>query len=90
MGRLAALGLIRGELTEGIAWRAGGGIALTYDGLSSQMASDSSASYSRDPAGQITGAAAAGGGKAVALSNQHGDLSGTFTAAGTAMAGSVT
>jgi hypothetical protein len=32
----------------------GGSITLTHDGLTNQVASDSSASYSRDPAGQIT------------------------------------
>ncbi len=36
-------------------------IALTYDGMTNQVASDSSASYSRDPAGQITGVHTAGG-----------------------------
>src|SRR5260370_19123188 len=72
------------------ASQGGGGIALTYDGMTGQVASDSSASYARDPAGLITGVSTAGGGKVIALNNQHDDLSGTFTAAGTALAGSVT
>jgi hypothetical protein len=39
------------------AHQGGGSITLTYDGLTNQVASDSSASYSRDPAGRITGSA---------------------------------
>ena len=36
-------------------------IALTYDGMTNEVASDSSATYSRDPAGQITGVNTDGG-----------------------------
>lgn len=68
----------------------GTSISLTYDGMTDQVASDSSASYSRDPAGQITGVSTAGGGRMLVLDDQHDDLSGMFTAAGTALAGSVT
>ncbi|MGH8917281.1 MAG: hypothetical protein ACRD0H_02915, partial [Actinomycetes bacterium] len=57
--------------------------ALTYDGMTGEIASDPSATYSRDPAGQITGVDTASGGQTIALVDQHGDLSGTFTAAGT-------
>ncbi|MGH3198024.1 MAG: RHS repeat-associated core domain-containing protein, partial [Streptosporangiaceae bacterium] len=64
--------------------------ALTYDGMTGEIASDPSATYSRDPAGQITGVDTASGGQTIALVDQHGDLSGTFTAAGTALAGSAT
>jgi RHS repeat-associated protein len=63
-------------------------IALTYDGMSSQVTSDSSATYSRDPAGAIVGVDAIGGSQTIALNDQHDDLSGTFTAAGTILAGS--
>jgi large repetitive protein len=65
-------------------------VALTYDGLSLDVASDPSAVYSRDPAGQITGVDSTGGGKTLALVDGHSDLSGTFTAAGTAMTSSTT
>jgi RHS repeat-associated protein len=67
-----------------------GSIALTYDGMTNEVASDSSASYSRDPAGAIVGVNSAAGGKTLALDNQHDDLSGTFTAAGAALASSTT
>lgn len=66
------------------------GVTLTYDGQSSQVASDGSASYSRDPAGQITGVDSAAGGRTIALSDQHNDLSGTFTANGTSLSTSTT
>jgi RHS repeat-associated protein len=74
------------------AANSGGGtpISITYDGDTGNVASDSSATYSRDPAGQITGVDAAAGGPMIALDNQHGDLSGMFTASGTALAGSTT
>ena len=65
-------------------------VALTYDGLSKDVASDPSATYSRDPAGQIVGVDSAAGGKTVALVDSHSDLSGTFAAAGTALASSTT
>src|ERR1700722_5272103 len=68
----------------------GGSIALTYDGQSSQVASDSAATYSRDPAGQITGVNSTAGGRTIALVDAHDDLSGTFGAAGAALATSTT
>ena len=69
---------------------AGGSIALTYDGQTSQVSSDSAATYSRDPAGQITGVNSTAGGKTIALVDAHDDLSGTFGAAGAALATSTT
>jgi YD repeat-containing protein len=54
---------------------------------------DARSSSPYDPAydtRQITGVSTTAGGKMLALNNQHNDLSGTFTAAGTAMASSVT
>jgi RHS repeat-associated protein len=68
----------------------GSSIALTYDGMTNQVASDASATYSRDPAGQITGVNSAAGGQMIALDDGHSDLSGLFTASGTAMTGSTT
>ncbi|MCW2932283.1 MAG: hypothetical protein JWM19_3245, partial [Actinomycetia bacterium] len=65
-------------------------VGLTYEGMSGEVASDSSASYSRNPAGDITGVDAAAGGKAIALDDQHADLSGLFTASGTTLTGSAT
>lgn len=67
-----------------------GAIALTYDGMTDEVASDSSAAYSRDPSGQITGVHTAAGGSTLALVDEHGDLSGTFGAAGSAMTSSTT
>jgi RHS repeat-associated protein len=68
----------------------GSAIALTYDGMTNEVASDSSASYSRDPAGAIVGVDSTSGGRMLALDDQHNDLSGTFGAAGTTLAGSTT
>jgi RHS repeat-associated protein len=67
--------------------QAGATLTLTYDGITDQVATDPSTSYSRDPAGRITGVSTAGV-KLLALSNQHEDLSGTYTATGTALTGS--
>jgi RHS repeat-associated protein len=68
----------------------GASVALTYEGMSKEVASDSSATYSRDPAGDIIGVNSAVGGKTIALNDQHSDLSGLFTASGAAMTGSTT
>jgi RHS repeat-associated protein len=67
----------------------GSSITLTYDGLGIDVASDSSASYSRDPSGQVTGVDAAGV-KMIALDDQHDDLSGMFTASGSTLTASTT
>jgi RHS repeat-associated protein len=68
----------------------GASVALTYHGMTKEIASDSSATYSRDPAGDITGVNSAVGGKTIALNDQHDDLSGLFTASGATMTGSTT
>jgi RHS repeat-associated protein len=68
----------------------GAAIALTYDGLTNEVASDTSASYSRDPAGDLVGVDSAAGGKDLALNDHHDDLSGLFTASGTGLASSTT
>jgi RHS repeat-associated protein len=77
-------------VTAGEQNGSGTGEALTYEGMSNAVASDSSASYSRDPAGDLTGVNAVAGGKTIALNDQHHDLSGLFTAAGATMTGSAT
>ncbi len=68
----------------------GSAISLTYDGMTSQIASDSAATYSRDPSGALVGVHTTGGTSTLALNDQHDDLSGTFTAAGATMASSST
>jgi RHS repeat-associated protein len=65
-------------------------VPLTYEGMTNEVASDSSATYSRDPAGDIVGVDSASGGKTLALNDQHDDLSGLFTASGTTLTGSTT
>jgi RHS repeat-associated protein len=65
-------------------------VALTYEGMSNEVASDGSATYSRDPAGAIVGVDSTAGGKTLALNDQHGDLSGMFTASGTSLTSSTT
>jgi RHS repeat-associated protein len=79
-----------GRLVTAASLSGDGTIPLTYDGMTDQVASDSSATYSRDPAGAIVGVDTAAGGQTLALSNQHGDLSGIFTAGGTSLTGSTT
>jgi RHS repeat-associated protein len=66
------------------------GEAVTYEGMTREVASDSSATYSRDPAGDLAGVHSAAGGAAIALNDQHDDLSGLFTAGGTALTESTT
>jgi RHS repeat-associated protein len=76
-------------VSVGQAGQATNNVTLAYDGQTRDVASDSSATYSRDPAGQITGVNGASG-KTFALVDVHGDLSGTLTPAGTAMTTSAT
>jgi RHS repeat-associated protein len=64
--------------------------ALSYDGMTGEVAADPSATYSRDPSGQIVGVHNVAGGATLALVSEHGDLSGTFAAAGGAMTSSTT
>jgi RHS repeat-associated protein len=73
-----------------VAEPGGASIALTYDGLTNEVASDSSADYSRDPAGDLVGVDTTAGGKTLALVDHHDDLSGLFTASGTSLVGSTT
>ena len=68
----------------------GASIALTYEGTSGEVASDSSATYSRDPSGGLVGVNASANGRTLALNDQHDDLSGLFTASGTSLSSSTT
>jgi RHS repeat-associated protein len=68
----------------------GGSTAVTYDGMTNLVASDSLATYSRDPSGALVGVDSGAGGQALALNDQHDDLSGTFDGAATALATSST
>jgi hypothetical protein len=62
-------------------------VSLTYSGMGDLVASDPSATYSRDPSGSVTGVDTTGGVKTVALTDLHMDLAEMFTAAGTTLAG---
>jgi RHS repeat-associated protein len=63
---------------------------LTYDGETNEVASDSSDTYSRDPAGAIVGVDSSSAGQTLALNDEHDDLVGVLTAAGTSLTGSTT
>lgn len=77
-------------VTAGGVSGSGSGEALTYEGMTREVASDSSASYSRDPDGDLIGVDATVGGRTIALNDQHDDLSGLFTSGGTTLTGSST
>jgi RHS repeat-associated protein len=77
-------------ISSGEAFNNSYNVTLTYEGMTKDVASDPSATYSRDPSGQITGVNTSADGKTVALVDAHSDLSGTFVPAGTAMASSTT
>jgi RHS repeat-associated protein len=64
------------------------GKSFTYDGTSATPVADGSQTFSRDPDGQVL-SAGAGGSAAWALNDQHGDLTGLFTATGATLAGSI-
>jgi RHS repeat-associated protein len=65
------------------------GHTLSYSGMSNDVASDGTATYSRDPSGGIVGITS-GGGSVLALTDQHRDVVGEFTASGSSLSGSVT
>jgi RHS repeat-associated protein len=65
------------------------GFAFTYSGLGNTPAGDGTATYSRDPGGQLIGVAHSGTGDLV-LTDQHTDVVANFTASGAALAGSAT
>jgi RHS repeat-associated protein len=56
---------------------------FAYSGSGSTLASDGASSYSYDPAGDLIAAKPGGGTAAAVLTNLHGDLTGTFSPAGT-------
>ncbi|OXM65635.1 LamG-like jellyroll fold domain-containing protein [Amycolatopsis vastitatis] len=60
---------------------------FSFSGMGNTIASDGTSTYSRDPGGGLVGIASGGTG-AFAFVDQHTDVVGTFTATGTALAGS--
>ncbi|HKT00126.1 MAG TPA: LamG-like jellyroll fold domain-containing protein [Rugosimonospora sp.] len=60
---------------------------LTYSGMDNNVANDTTATYSRDPAGTVTGVASGGAGRIV-WTDQHTDVVAMFTESGTGFAGS--
>uniref|UniRef100_UPI0004859709 polymorphic toxin-type HINT domain-containing protein n=1 Tax=Hamadaea tsunoensis TaxID=53368 RepID=UPI0004859709 len=63
-----------------------GSTTLAYSGAENDVASDGAATYSRDPDGDVVGVKA--GTAVFAWTDQHTDVVGQFTAAGTALTGS--
>ncbi|MFJ5535170.1 LamG-like jellyroll fold domain-containing protein [Streptomyces sp. NPDC093261] len=66
---------------------AAGSSTFAYDGTDDQVVSDGTETFGRGPAGDLLGVNGPGG-AALAYTNQHGDLTATFTATGTTLAGS--
>ncbi|MEU9277184.1 LamG-like jellyroll fold domain-containing protein [Streptomyces sp. NPDC048341] len=64
-----------------------GSATFAYDGTDGQTVSDGTENYGRGPDGELLGVSGPGG-AALAYTNQHGDLTATFTATGTGLAGS--
>lgn len=65
-----------------------GGATFTYDGTDSQPTGDGSQTFGYGPAGQLV-SVGSGGTAGLAFTDQHGDVTGTFTPAGGALTGSV-
>jgi RHS repeat-associated protein len=65
------------------------GHTFAYSGLANDVASDGVSTYSRDPSGNLV-AVAQGGASVLALTDQHKDVVGEFTAAGSTLSGSAT
>ena len=55
--------------------------SLTYSGPGNVLASDGTATYSYDPSGRLIGTQPSGGTAKAALTNAHGDVTGTFSPA---------
>ena len=70
----------------------GQGATFAYSGVSNNVASDGTFTYSRDPGGGLigVGVASQSGTAALALTDQHLDVVGEFTATGTSLTGSST
>jgi RHS repeat-associated protein len=66
------------------------GNAFAYLGMSSAVTSDGTFTYSRDPAGGLVGVAGQPGSAVLALTDQHRDVVGEFTATGSGLSGSTT
>jgi large repetitive protein len=62
---------------------------LAYTGIANTLAADGGATYTRDPGSGVV-AITAGSGPRLALTDQHNDLVGQFTANATALSGSTT
>ena len=75
-----------------LAVTGGATTTLSYEGTTGQLAGDGADTYSWTPDGTLTGTAAAGssGAGKLDLSDHHTDVTGQFTAAGTALSGSQT
>ena len=65
----------------------GQGYSFSYSGVSNDVASDGTYAYSRDAAGNLVGIGN-GTGSVLALTDQHRDVVGQFTATGAALSGS--
>ncbi|MFE9442430.1 LamG-like jellyroll fold domain-containing protein [Streptomyces sp. NPDC006602] len=61
---------------------------FAYSGADNTIASDGDNTYTYDPAGGVIGVKPAGGTGALALTDQHSDVVGTFTSGATSLAGS--
>src|SRR5215469_16460881 len=81
-------------LGRSVATTVAGGatVTLSYAGKTGQVASDGTSTYTWTPGGTLAGTAAAGspGSGVLDLTDAHTDLTGQFTASGTALTGSRT
>ena len=68
----------------------GQGATFAYSGISTNIASDGTFTYSRDPAGGLIGIGSNSGPAVLALTDAHHDVVGQFTATGSALTGSTT
>ena len=67
----------------------GAATALSYEGTTGQLTGDGASTYTWTPGGTLTGTAAgSSGGGVLDFTDQHTDLTGQFTASGTALSGS--
>ncbi|MFJ5268379.1 LamG-like jellyroll fold domain-containing protein [Streptomyces sp. NPDC088358] len=62
--------------------------SFAYSGADNTIASDGDHTYTYDPSGSVIGIKPAGGNGVLALTDQHSDVVGTFTAGATSLAGS--
>ncbi|MEU9450634.1 LamG-like jellyroll fold domain-containing protein [Streptomyces sp. NPDC048277] len=63
---------------------------FAYSGADNTIASDGDTSYTYDPSGGLVGIKATGGTGALALTDQHADVVGTFASGATTLSGSTT